>query len=380
MNYIALFVLTFSTVAFSSDYKIKEVLNNIGKYADVTCGYDNLFKKTPFIKTLPHVSINQGPQGSLVSYFEIDGRDAKIVISATSRGDADINLVYDGISMPGTSSYGHITWKKNVWYKKPLNAIQADLYQKLDLGSLKCYVLLNSDKSIKLTNAHTHINMHPHFGGFDPGAEAVPGAERLFRSSAKQYLFLGPSNHFNENSFLKGHMQNNTHAQRAESVLIKNANFNNIEFAAAPSGFIKFEIPRAHTKVTYSGGAHNYCVINNIKFMLDAFLQSENSSSLVIDFPMDSLVIQPKSELSSLSVRGSRNSSRLLKNVISNMSDNGYKYHKGYYDYILTDLIKYQKSSFASVDINYNANDGISFRETVSGYGSKRLSIEINYK
>ena len=265
-----------------------------------------------------------------------------------------------------------------------LTPTQSLLASQVQLSDMDCSVDIGMENHFKLTEEQVHINMHPH-RNYDVDGESIPGTLRELAKPSQQLMLFddAPNNRFkalgtNFNNFVN----NGINGLRTPPFSTPDFDIpKTIPMRLSQAGHNRFTLTKPHHEITYSGGNHNFCILNNTRRVLHGFMENPDAASITFKFPLDAIVVQKKSWLRDGSFpRQALKNSNMLSKVFPVMSAADVKkYLDGYYSYFRYDYLGEKKHYFATATFRQVLKGTYERVETVEGLGSGHLDITFEY-
>ena len=155
-----------------------------------------------------------------------------------------------------------------------------------------------------------------------------------------------------------------------------------VDIRLSQAGHNKFLVPNPDQTIVYTGGNHNFCILNNTRRVLHGFMENPQRRSIKFEYVLDSVVVQRGSWLRGTRVsRGVFNRSNLLSNVLRNMSERDrHKYLRAYFDYFKNSYLSEKQYYYSKAHISLSGITGHEFSEVVDGRGQQEISIELVFR
>lgn len=377
------YILIFSSLCFGNDNEtlLKNTYDNAYANAAINCEYF-YFRDVPRIETISQtysqslgataqyrvndkiisIGITSGGNNGIVS-FQVNGETFNA--SLKSRGDSkEINHIQLDLSH--------------------LSSSQASIADSIKLSDMDCSIDIGMENHFKLYEEKVHINMHPHIN-YDLDGESVPGMLRELAKPVQQLMLIddSPNNRFralgtNFNNFIiNGVLGLRPSTYAPPAFQIPEA----IPMKLSQAGHNRFSLTMPHHEITYTGGNHNFCILNNTRRVLHGFMENSNSRSIIFKFPLDAIVVQKKTWLKDGSFSGrALRGTNMLSNVFRNMrSKNVKKYLDAYYSYFRWDYLAEKKYFYGTATFKQVLNGRYERVETVQGLGTGHIDITFDY-
>lgn len=379
---LLLSLVSLSAVAHASDQeRMSATYQKAYANAAVNCEYF-YYRNVPKIVTLSQsYSKITGAQG----VFQIN--DHKIEVNITSGAiNGVVDFKVDGVSFKsslkssgGANQINHISFDLS-----SLSAAQTSLSDAVQLPDLDCSIDIGMENHFTLNQEQVHISMHPH-RNYDVDGESVPGTLRELAKPAQHLMLFddSPNNRFraqgtNFNIFMnQGVTGLSTPPFSTPAFDIPK----DIPLRLSQAGHNRFTLTKPHHTITYTGGNHNFCILNNTRRVLHGFMENPQALSITFKFPLDAIVVQKGSWLRDGSFsRSALKYSNMLSKVFQNMKDKDVKkYLDAYFNYFRWDYLAEKKYYFATATFTQILADGYERTESVQGLGTGHIDITFEY-
>jgi hypothetical protein len=318
--------------------------------------------------------------------FNIDFNNQSINISVSLSAHPKSEAQYEVVTSTGESFVGVIdTNFKKGFYLEP--KISNATINKFELNRLYCKVnFAESTKTIiDDSSKRLHINVHPH-SNYDVFSETVKYSENLHRKF-KSILLLeedidGKGNLVDLSSFLETGISSELPIS-LYSTLLKIPETTELIVSAAGHNRYQFSSNLENIEINYTGGNHNYCIWNNTRKLLTAWLRSYNSSSLTVNYHTKGIVAQRVGIIGGLSFkRKSMKSTRLLRSIFDNDLKTAGKYIVNYNNYFTSSFINRNGLSAHYKTLTISTISTVPFvkKEIIlKGNGARDLKLSFNY-
>lgn len=254
------------------------------------------------------------------------------------------------------------------WDKNGLNLETQDIFCEVNFAENKPTIIYGN----------THLNIHPHVN-YDPDKLTAPGAEELFNEYPSK-IMLEDGNLKGNNADLDEFLTDGSLWLFQGHWVMTDEYRNYVEYVVSPAGHNRFFWDtKEAVEIHYTGGNHNYCIWNNARNLLRAYLKSYSSKQVTINYHMDAIVAQWGGIISGLSFsKSAYNRSPLIKDLLGPENDNAIDYVEAYhkyfaYQYIDQEFLGYIKT----LKIRTIFKDQV-LERTINGNGS--LDKEIIFK
>lgn len=269
----------------------------------------------------------------------------------------------------------------------PTDPSLGQIIQEYKLDQLSCFLELGRENQYRISEPEIHINMHPH-PGYDIDGESLAGMQRELRQTGRQNLVLIDDHIRNLTAARNANF--NTLLQTGNPVMSYDASYGapnlefpeNVDIRLSQAGHNKYLVPNPDQVVVYTGGNHNFCILNNTRRVLHGFMENPDRRSIRFEYVMDSVVVQRGSWL-----RGARinrrvfNRSNLLSNVLGNMNERDrQKYLSSYFNYFKNSYLSEKQYYYSKANISLSGIEGYEFSETIEGKGEQEISIELVFR
>ena len=223
-----------------------------------------------------------------------------------------------------------------------------------------------------------HINMHPHpeYGNRDSYKKAINDE---YKKSSQGHLLLlddyrKKAQWLDFKDFITKGAYSFPRNEGLSKPLISIPE--GVDVLVSPAGHNRFVLTHPFHEVTYTGGNFNYCILNNLRRLINSLLNSTIAKELTVNFPIDALVVQRTTWLNSMKIPYliHRRDNRLSEIVRSLSSE--YLKNLGYY--LKGSHLEQRKSLFRSV--RFIEEGIIQSSELIEGEGSGDYIISLRYQ
>lgn len=391
-NYLVFIsIFTFNIFANPNDLSLDarglEAFKKLHAHASINCTYKkNLsFKQR---KSLPIIKvIHQKYDGENVeSNMLFDSTFVRMhVFKAGVRGEFTLETTRGKLS--------GILNNNNYFTFKNLTTRESTIYNMLQLDKVDCSLELAMENNVVVKEKNLHVIMHPQYA-YDIFGRATQAVQReIDEYSGNQVLYLDDYvrkmqkinfNRFPENvkdfrinlMLYRGQVRNGVSVKAPWDVPYK----------ISPAGINRYTLTQKEHEITFSGGNHNYCIVNNGVRLINALLDNKKSKTLQINYVMDAIVVQRGSFRNSLVTAMNIpkyifNKSHILSDVFKNMSSQQRnKYQQGLANYFQTTLALRNNHFRTAKIINSGDKDLIEpYTIELQGTGQRNLVIYLNY-
>lgn len=379
---LAISLLGLSTVGFASDQeRMNATYKSAYANAAVNCEY-YYFRDVPKIETLSQkYSKTIGASG----LFQVNQNTIEVnVTSGSNNGLVDFKV--DGIgfksslkSSGGANQINHISIDLN-----NLSSQQASLAEAVQLKDIDCSVDIGMENHYELNQEQIHISMHPH-RNYDVDGESIPGTLRELARPAQHLMLFddSPNNRFkaqgtNFNNFVSLGV---TGLRDSPFSLPGFAIPKEIPLRLSQAGHNRFTLTKPHHDITYSGGNHNFCILNNTRRVMHGFMESPVTRSITFKYPLDAIVVQQSTWLKDGNFsRSDLKSSNMLSNVFRKMDNTKIKkYLDAYYGYFRWNYFAEKKYYFATATFKQVMDGGYERTEKIQGFGTGHIDVTFEY-
>ena len=158
------------------------------------------------------------------------------------------------------------------------------------------------------------------------------------------------------------------------------------------AGHSKYILTKPNHEITFTGGNHNYCIMNGTRRVIHGFMENENSESITIKYPTNAIVIQMDGRWMKAGLIKNVNvpskyakNSNMLSNVFEKMKKkkNGKalrKYLHAYFNYFSFSYANEKIYYFKTLTINQTGISGFEMSKTIQGKGEGHLEINFVYE
>lgn len=251
--------------------------------------------------------------------------------------------------------------------------------QKFEISKIYCSINFAKEEPLELEEK-THLNVHPH-SRYDYLDLTTDKAANLFRNSKWSSLILLEEGNYKGNlvdlsAYLAGEkpsLPQNFYESNARPAP-------ETKLVVSPAGHNRFVIKSEQDlEILFTGGNHNYCIWNNTRNLLYAYLRSPFENEISVIYDTQAIVAQRRGIIGGLSFpwRDHRRSN-LLADLFKN-SSSAKKYHQNYFNYFLNDYLNPFKGLFSELIFEYQSA-GFSQTSRVLGQGKRKLKIKFIYR
>lgn len=267
-----------------------------------------------------------------------------------------------------------------------LSANQQKLANEFSLNSLNCSLELGRESQHVIHDPEVHINVHPH-PKYDYDGESFPGTQRELDVAGRETLVLLDDSVGNLKQARSGNFNNLMNGQ-APNMQYNSYNYdvpsftfpNQAEFKLSQAGHNKYIIKNPQQKIVFTGGNHNFCILNNTRRLLHAFFENPDRQSIRFDYITDSIVVQRGGTFikNGNIPRGVFKQSNQLKNMFKIMTlKQRQNYIQGFFKYFSYSYLNEKQYYFRQANISITGVEGAEYSETVEGKGSGVINIEL---
>lgn len=248
-----------------------------------------------------------------------------------------------------------------------------------EISQVFCSVNFAKEEPVPVAGS-MHINVHPHTRYDYLNVTSAAAQSYMADSSLRSYVMLEEGNY-------KGNLVNlESYLSGLPVSLPKNFYESNLkppesaELIVSPAGHNRFVLDsNEDVEVLYTGGNHNYCVWNNTRNLLYAYLRSESEAVFRIVYDTKALVAQRKGIIGGLSFpRSSHRVSNLLADLFKDR-EVARDYHEAYFNYFTQSYIQPFTGLFSELVIEYSSG-AYTKQKLIQGNGSRRLKIVMTYR
>lgn len=373
-----------SAFAFANDNQalMNRTYDLAYKNASVNCEY-YYWRDVPKIVTVSQKT--NRAEGHALGKFAVNGKTIDVLIkNGGSNGIVDFRV--DGVQFQGSlknrgtaNEINHIQLNLT-----GLNPEQTAMSQAVQLNDMDCSVEIGMENHHKLTQERVHINMHPH-QNYDFDGESIPGIKRELSKSSQQLMLLDDStnNKFkalgtNFNSFIQNGVWGlSTPPMTPPAFEIPR----DIPLKLSQAGHNRFTLMLPNYEITYSGGNHNFCILNNTRRVMHGFMENPKAQSITFKYPLDAIVVQRSTWLKGGDFsRSDLKYSNMLSKVFPQMGNKKVtKYLNAYFDYFKWNYFPEKKFFFATVTFRQVLKGGYERVETIQGEGEGHIDVTFEY-
>lgn len=225
----------------------------------------------------------------------------------------------------------------------------------------------------------THLNIHPHTN-YDPNKLTSAGAQELFETMNSK-IMLEDGNLKGNNVDLTDFLNKGTY-WLYQGYWVMNDDYRNyVEYVVSPAGHNRFVWETSFpVEIHYTGGNHNYCIWNNARNLLKAYLKSYSTQKVTINYHMDAIVAQWGGIIDGLSFsKSAYNESPLINHLLGPTNDKADKYIEAYHNYFAYQYIDQEFLGYVKeLKIKTIFKDQV-LERTVQGTGHLNKEIIFQY-
>ena len=269
-----------------------------------------------------------------------------------------------------------------------LNPQQQEISDRLSLANLNCSLEVGREPHYLVHDSTLHVNMHPH-PNYDVRGGSFSGMQRELNQTNRQTLVLfdhdvsvlSKLRSANFNHVLEGRYKAPlVSAKSFGAPLVQFQGFE--DFLVSQAGHNRYHIVNPVQTIVFTGGNHNFCILNNTRRILHAFMENPRKNKISFVYVKDAVVVQKSSWLAENKIpRSLFNRSNLLLDVLNNMSHaQREKYILGQFNYIKNKYLSEKKYYFKTAILKTSGVNGIERNEMVSGQGEGTITIEFIYQ
>lgn len=325
-----------------------------------------------------HPDLKQGASEHILKeYIRTDFQLEDFSFSITVKRGGDVLMEGDG----GYQLEGSVNNQNLIYFEfKKLNQVTYEINKRFNLLQMQCRVGMWYDTPIKIESNKVHINVHPH-PYYDPtNFTAAMSLWYLMNKNYKSYILL-------DNFSFQGSQNLNYFIDRTAVELDRDQKFTrpnfdvpeSANFYVAPAGHIFYQFYTNDVEVLYTGGNINYCIANNLLFLIDGFLQYNTSGSLVVKFDLDAIVAQRGGWIGPRFKDGvSKYLGIVVKDAFRKFPNLKEDYHEELLDYLVDKKFGNKRNFFKSVSLQY-ISDGKVKTRNISGNGKGHYDIRLEF-
>lgn len=361
---------------------IRAQFDRLHHHASINCEY-KWWLDTPPVETLKQEYIHGK---SVSAQYKISDTILDVEITAGPvKGTIDYEIA--GTKFQGSLSkynYIHLDLQN-------INNKQQEVINKYKLNSLTCTLEIAYEDTYVVEDKNIHVAMHPYTLYDLRGASTPVTVAKLADKSMHQLLLLDDvanirkGQELNINEFLMNGAPDLPIKPLAPtySKVWQQLPFDipeNIAMRVAPAGHLRFSLTRDDHEFTYTGGNHNYCIMNSTRRVLNAFFEQPRPKKITFNYVKDGIVVQYKSYLKVLNIpKKIFKKSNLLSNIIANMDEvQKAKYFDGHLNYYANTYLSQKQYMFGTATL---IRSGVGPNKTikVQGKGKGDITIIFNY-
>lgn len=268
---------------------------------------------------------------------------------------------------------------KREFYIAPVN--NSAFGSEFETSQISCGVNFAYAYHYELHDGDYHFSVHPH-KIYDWQSHLKIPVERYLNDSKYQSLILLEAGNYRGNLVKIEDFLNNVDYRLPPSNYpseLENVPLT-VPLIVSPAGHNRYDFKAQNEiNITFTGGNHNYCIWNNTREVMEAFLRSKSVAKLTMNYDTHSIIAQAKG------MEGFRfnfpkrdiNRSNLLKDLFQN-HENTMSYHASYHGYFKNTFFREFLGMFKTVKLIYRA-DGYEKSDIISGNGERELEITLQY-
>ena len=391
-------LLSINTFANLEDNQkmMDEAFDRVAKHASLNCEYKY------WLNTAPVETLEQNFDSPILSAkYKINEDIVDIRVTPPEKleeSSAVTNYIFNNNSesrvdykINGVSFDIKLDRKNMMEFKNPeeLSQEQKSLYDRLNLGDLTCSLEFGEEDNIRIEEKVIHINMHPH-RNYDVDGESLPGMQREINTDRKTYVVL--DDFYNNKNFgrftsfstflTNGGVQVNKEKRLNFAGPIDLELPSDIPMIVAQAGHNRYLLTQENHEIIFTGGNHNFCILNNTRRLMHAFMENPNSKTITFKYIKDATVVQRKTWLNDGNIpRSVFRKSNMLSGVFAAMSDKEKsKYLNGYVDYFANSYLNEKKYYFSKAVLKSRGVNGQDITKTINGMGSGEIEINFIYE
>lgn len=371
--FLFLFSLTIFGEVQAGDFSslMKETYLRTDKNFDIDCRY--AFNKTFKLLT---------PISETVKGDTFIQRDFKVETDSKS---ASMSFVLK--SVDGKNSYTILFDKKHrsesklakrEFYIAAVNDV--NFSREFETSQIVCSVNFAYAYPFTLNDGDYHINVHPH-KIYDWQSLLKTKIENYFSNNLFQSLILLETGNYRGNLVNISDFLNNIDYRLPQVDYVSELDqIPEMPLIVSPAGHNRYVFRATNElNITFTGGNHNYCIWNNTREVLEAFMRSKSNAKITIFYDTHSIIAQAKG-IEGFSFNFPRreiNRSNLLKNLLAD-SKTALKYHSSYHRYFKNTFFKEFMGMFKTINLTYQAQ-GYNQTNVIQGQGQRELEIGLIY-
>jgi hypothetical protein len=279
---------------------------------------------------------------------------------------------------------GEIKTTKQREFYLPLKSLSGSALafaQKFELNSVFCQVLFATEEKVVIDDERSlHLNVHPH-DKYDYLKLTTSKVEELYNDPQYQtYVLLEEGN-------FKGNLVNLTSfLKMQEYFIVKNYFPESVniplyaELKVSPAGHNRYAFQASNkVSVLYTGGNHNYCMWNNTRRLLTAYIRSFAKEEIEIIYKTDAIVVQPKGLVGLDFNRPSLKDGNLLSTIFHNDPAQASVYMNKFLSYFTGYFLYEFTGMYRSITFKSESRYG-QFSKTIKGDGKRDLTVTFKYQ
>ena len=290
----------------------------------------------------------------------------------------DNNLVYQGEL--GSKDFASLMefgdggfFLRNLAYRSGDQA----LYNKYDLGRIKCNLEFAKSRPIILSGAH-HINVHPHTRYDYLGLLEEPVNE--YFKTMDSYVLIDAANRQGAYVDFASFLSTGNYSTPYEVFQTLMKIPSDIPMVISPAGYNDYVFEdKKDIEITFTGGNHNYCIWNNTRNLMWGLFYSDKESNLTINYDTNATVIQRSGIIPGTSFRRKHvRGSNVIADIFKKYPEIQQGYHSAYNYYFQKDFILRFTGLYKTLTYSYEAQ-GFKKEEIIQGKGTRNLVIKLKY-
>lgn len=385
---ILLFIFSMKMYAFDQTHRIESIYKKNDKRFELDCYY---FSPNKF-RLISPVDITNRSFGVISRDFVVNsnGDVFKFTFSVkkSDKNEGEYNFKFNNdLKISGNiSKRSPMVFQngKNAFFipTKKIKRIYQSFVNEHEVYKISCRVNFAHDEKVPVTNENNniHLNVHPH-KKYDNWNQTSSHVESHFENKRlKNYVLLEEGN-FKGNlvdlsDFLEMKDYQLVKNYYPESVQIPE----HVELKVSPAGHNRYLFLATNdVNILYTGGYHNYCMWNNIRRLMTAYLRSQGQAQLNIVFDTDAIVVNPRGLVGLNLSFANVYKTKLLKDILNSDEQQAISYINKYFTYFTDIFLNNFKGLFKEVIFTNNSKYE-RLTKTVKGSGKRKLRVNFIYK
>lgn len=368
------------------DQRMREAYEAVDRAASLSCSYISP-SKFLYVDSLEQAFVRRGNglSGLIRRKFRLRsaGEETMFTLSVSQSAHADAR--FEAQFENGSLFSGEIKGLRGRSfflnpYSRNESPQEMDYGRKWQTGKILCSVDFAKNAAVEIRESLVHLNIHPHKRYDYLNLTSHKTEDYLADTAFDSFIMLEEGNKKGNLVDLAGFLSGQSYSLPKNfypSALSQDAPG---ALVVSPAGHNSFRFLKMNgVKVVYTGGNHNYCIWNNTRNLLYAFLQSDYDGDLEIIYDTQAIVAQRKGIISGLSFpRSLHKRSNLLVDLFKDLKV-AKKYHQAYFNYFSSRYITPFTGLFSELKISYEAS-AYSQTRLIKGRGERQLELTLRFK